>query len=255
MTEVVGIDIGGSGIKGARVDVTSGRLITDRFRVKTPQPSLPEAVADVFAQVVDQAGLTPVVGCTFPAIVQHGIVRSAANVDHSWIGTDGAALFRKRIERPVVLLNDADAAGLAEMRFGAGREESGVVLLLTFGTGIGSALFIDGALVPNTELGHLFMNDGAVAEDEAAARLREENELTWDEWIARVQVYLDHIDRLFSPDLVIFGGGISKNSEQFLPALRTSYRLVPAALRNNAGIVGAALAAYESAAYQSEGIT
>lgn len=245
MPEILGIDIGGSGIKGARVDVASGELVTTRHRIKTPQPSVPAAVAEVVAAVAEESGMTEVVGCTFPAIVQHGIVRSAANVDESWIGTDGAALFSDRLERPVVLINDADAAGLAEMRYGAGKGESGVVLLLTFGTGIGSALFIDGRLVPNTELGHLYTSDGAVAEDVAAARLREDDELTWDEWIDRVQEYLDHIDRLFSPDLVIFGGGISKNSDVFLPRLRTGYRLVPALLRNNAGIAGAALAALE----------
>lgn len=245
MPEVLGIDIGGSGIKGARVDVAGGNLVTERIRIKTPQPSVPEAVAEVVAAVAEECGLTEVIGCTFPAIVQHGVVRSAANVDPAWIGTDGTELFSERLGRSVVVLNDADAAGLAEMRFGAGRGESGVVLLLTFGTGIGSALFVDGRLVPNTELGHLFMSDGSVAEDEAAARLREEEELTWDEWIQKVQAYLDHIDRLFSPDLVIFGGGISKNSDQFLHRLRTGYRLVPAELRNNAGIAGAALAAYE----------
>jgi polyphosphate glucokinase len=242
--KVFGIDIGGSGIKGAPVDVKAGDLATDRYRIKTPQPATPDAVMDVAAKVVRKFKWNGPVGCALPSVVQHGIVYSAANIDPSWIDTDGQALLAERLEMPVHLLNDADAAGLAEMRFGAGRKESGVVLLLTFGTGIGSALFYRGRLVPNTELGHLQFR-GMDAEHYAAARLVEREEMQLDWWAGRVNEYLHYVEVLFSPDLIIFGGGISKRFKDFKQHLSARADLVPAKLRNNAGIVGAALAAYE----------
>jgi polyphosphate glucokinase len=242
--KVFGIDIGGSGIKGAPVDVGAGDLADDRYRIKTPQPATPDAVMDVAAKVVKKFQWKGAVGCALPSVVQHGIVYSAANIDATWIDTDGEALLAERLKMPVHLLNDADAAGLAEMRFGAGRKERGVVLLLTFGTGIGSALFYRGNLVPNTELGHLQFR-GMDAEHYAAARLVEREEMKLDWWAGRVNEYLHYIEVLFTPDLIIFGGGISKRFKDFKKHLVTRADLVPAKLRNNAGIVGAALAAHE----------
>ena len=242
--KVFGIDIGGSGIKGAPVDVDAGDLASDRYRIKTPQPATPDAVMDVAAKVVRKIKWDGAVGCALASVVQHGIVYSAANIDPSWIDTDGQALLAERLEMPVHLLNDADAAGLAEMRFGAGRKEKGVVLLLTFGTGIGSALFYRGQLVPNTELGHLQFR-GMDAEHYAAARLVEREEMKLDWWAGRVNEYLHYVEVLFTPDLIIVGGGISKRFKDFKKHLSTRAELVPAKLRNNAGIVGAALAAHE----------
>ncbi len=240
--EILGIDIGGSGIKGAPVHVDSGELVGKRFRLVTPQPSTPDAVAKVVAQVVQHFNWRGPIGCTFPAVVQHGVVKSAANVDKSWIGTNGQDLFAETTGCPVLLLNDADAAGMAEMIFGAGKDHSGVVIILTFGTGIGSALFVNGILVPNTELGHLEMR-GKDAEQRAAASVRDDKKLSWKDWSERVDEYLALIEKLFSPDLIIFGGGVSKEHAKFFPYLHTQAPLVPAAMFNEAGIVGAARAA------------
>jgi polyphosphate glucokinase len=242
VTGVLGIDIGGSGIKGAVVETASGELLTDRHRIETPQPSTPDAVAEAVTEVVAHHGYEGPVGCTFPAVVRGGVVHTAANVDHSWIGTDADALFTERLGMAVTMLNDADAAGLAEMRFGAGRGHDGMVLLLTFGTEIGSALFVGGRLLPNTELGHLEL-DGVDAEDRAASRWREEEDLTWSEWAERVEHYLEHLELVLSPDLFIIGGGVSRRSERFFSYLDIRTPFVAAHLRNNAGIVGAALAA------------
>ncbi len=240
--EVLGVDIGGSGIKGAPVDTTTGQLLKPRHRIETPQPSTPDAVAEVVAEVVRQFEWNGPVGCTFPAIVQNGVVHSAANVDKSWIGTDGKALLENATGCPIILLNDADAAGIAEMTFGAGKDHRGVVMILTFGTGIGSAIFTEGKLVPNTELGHLIIR-GKDAESRASERAREEHEWGWEAWAKRVNEFLAYTEALFSPDLFVFGGGISKNHKQFFHLLSTRAPLVPAAFRNEAGIVGAALAA------------
>lgn len=239
---VMGIDIGGSGIKGAPVDLERGALAARRHRRATPQPSTPQAVAEVVGQVVASFNWQGPVGVTFPAVVQHGVTLSAANVDKSWVGANAQALFEAATGQPVVVLNDADAAGLAEMRYGAGQGESGLVMMLTFGTGIGSALFIDGVLVPNTELGHLEIG-GRDAEHRAASRIKDEEGLSWKAWARRVNRVLGHMEMLFSPDLIIFGGGISKEHARFFPFLKTRARLVPAQLFNEAGIVGAALAA------------
>jgi polyphosphate glucokinase len=243
--DVLGIDIGGSGIKGNLVDPATGGLTSERHKVLTPQPSKPEAVASVVAEMVEHFGYRGPVGITFPAIVRHGVTLSAANVDAAWIGTDADALFTERTGLPVTVLNDADAAGLAEMVHGAGRGRGGVVLLLTFGTGIGSALFNDGRLVPNTELGHLHYRGSESVEQWAAASAREREGLSWKEWAERVDEYLRHLERLFSPDLFILGGGISRKWEKWGGRLAVATEVTPALLQNEAGIVGAAMAAVE----------
>jgi polyphosphate glucokinase len=241
--DVLGIDIGGSGIKAAPVDVTAGTLTADRVKVATPRPAQPQAIADAVAGLVAGFGWTGQAGITFPGVVTGGVVHSAANLDPAWLGLDAAALFGGMTGLPVVVLNDADAAGLAEMRFGAGRGELGTVLMLTFGTGIGSALFTHGQLVPNTEFGHIEMH-GEDAEKRASEHAREAHDLSWAKWAGRVDEYLRHLEALLSPDLFIIGGGISRRSGKFVPRLTgLRARLVPAALLNDAGIVGAAMAA------------
>ncbi|MEU0084130.1 polyphosphate--glucose phosphotransferase [Streptomyces sp. NPDC006274] len=241
---VFGVDIGGSGIKGAPVDLDRGDLSQERHKVLTPHPSTPDAVADGVAEVVGHFGWTGPVGITFPGVVTGGITRTAANVDKGWIDKDAASLLGERLGGlPVTVLNDADAAGVAEMTFGAGRGRKGTVILLTFGTGIGSALFVDGRLVPNTELGHLELH-GHDAETRASTKAKEDADLTWQHWARRVQKYLAHVEMLFSPELFIVGGGVSRKSEKFLPLIEgVRAEIVPAELQNNAGIVGAAMAA------------
>jgi polyphosphate glucokinase len=242
--QAFGIDIGGSGIKGAVVRTATGELATDRLRIPTPQPSTPDAVGTVVNELVSRVNWSGVVGATFPAVIKHGVARTAANVDPRWIGTDVDAVFRKATGLDVTVLNDADAAGVAEARFGAAAGVKGVVILLTFGTGIGSALFIDGALVPNTELGHLEL-DGYDAETRAAASVKEQQDMSWKKWTGRVQKYMSHVERLFTPDLFVVGGGVSKNSQKWVPLLDLNTPVKPAQLLNNAGIVGAAMAAAE----------
>ncbi|MEL6892270.1 MAG: ROK family protein [Actinomycetota bacterium] len=241
-----GIDIGGTGMKAAVVDLTNGALLTERHRIDTPQPATPEAMAEVVRELVEFHGWGGPVGCAFPAVVRHGIVGSAANIDDSWLDVDADRIFTEALDRHdedgVVMLNDADAAGLAEMRFGVGRGRGGVVMMLTFGTGIGSGLFVDGTLVPNTELGHLEL-DGHVAEHRAAASAKKREDLSWAAWAERVERYLRHLERLFSPDLFIVGGGASKKADRWLDDVRIDTEIVPAELLNNAGIVGAAIRA------------
>jgi len=239
---ILGIDIGGSGIKGALVDIERGALTTLYERIPTPQPSTPDAVADVVAQLVAQFQWNGSVGCTFPAVIKQGVAYSAANVDKGWIGTDGDRLFEQKTGCPFLLINDADAAGIAEIEFGAGKGKSGVVMMLTLGTGIGSALFIDGKLVPNTELGHMEVR-GKEAEHRASDRTREKKKLNWKQWAARVDEVLKRFDALFSPTLFIIGGGVSKKHDKFLPLLTIRTPVVPAQLLNEAGMIGAALAA------------
>lgn len=236
-----GIDIGGSGMKAAVVDLDTGSLLSERRRIPTPRPATPSAMADVLRTLVGQLGWDDALGAAFPAIVQHGVVELAANIDTSWIGVDARQLFTDACGHQVAVVNDADAAGIAEMRFGAGRGHDGVVLVLTFGTGIGSGLFVDGVLVPNTELGHVEL-DGHDAESRASAIVREREGLGWAEWAPRVERYLRHLEMLFSPDLFIVGGGASKVAEAWLPLVDVDTDVVPAQLANNAGIVGAALA-------------
>ncbi|WHM36834.1 polyphosphate--glucose phosphotransferase [Streptomyces sp. BPTC-684] len=241
---VFGVDIGGSGIKGAPVDLERGDLTQERYKVLTPHPATPEAVADGVAEVVGQFGWSGPVGITFPGVVTGNTIRTAANVDKAWIGVDGARLLTDRLGGlPVTVLNDADAAGVAEMSFGAGRGRKGTVILLTFGTGIGSALFLDGRLVPNTELGHLELH-GHDAEKRASTKAKEDEDLTWSHWAHRVQKYLAHVEMLFSPELFIIGGGVSRKADKFLPLIEgIRAEMVPAELQNNAGIVGAAMTA------------
>jgi polyphosphate glucokinase len=243
--QVLGIDIGGTGIKGAPVDVEKGTLTADRYRLLTPKPALPASVADVVVEVVAKFGGDGPVGATFPAVIRGGVAETAANVDKSWIGEDVAKRLGTAVGRKFVVLNDADAAGLAEMRFGAGRNKQGVVMMVTLGTGIGSALFMNGVLVPNTELGHLELG-GKEAEKRASEIVRENKKLSWKKWGSRVDEYLRHLEMLFSPDLFIIGGGISKKATKFFGYLETRAPIVPAQLLNEAGIVGAAVAAVEA---------
>jgi polyphosphate glucokinase len=242
-----GVDIGGSGIKAAPVDLAVGRFAAERVRVPTPQPSTPDAVAEAVAAVVSgfgrDAGEHPI-GVTFPAVIQHGVARTAANVDPAWIGTDVDALLTARLGRPVHVVNDADAAGLAEARFGAARDVPGVVIVTTLGTGIGTALLVDGNLVPNTELGHIEVG-GKDAETRAADSVRELEDLSWTDWARRLQRYFSALENLFWPDLIVVGGGVSKKSEKFLPLLELRTPIVAAGLRNEAGIIGAAVEAAE----------
>lgn len=240
---VLGIDIGGSGIKANLVDVDLGDPLGQRLKVETPQPATPEAVARVVVELVDRFAASGPIGCTFPAVVRHGVALTAANVDSAWIGTDVAALFGEALGRHVVVVNDADAAGLAEMSFGSGRNREGVVICLTFGTGIGSALFTHGVLVPNTEFGHLSFKGYDSVEQWAAASARDRENLSWSEWGKRVDTFLRHLETIFSPDLIILGGGVSRKFDKFEPELSTHCEVKPAMLRNEAGIVGAAMAA------------
>jgi polyphosphate glucokinase len=238
----VGIDVGGSGVKGAPVDVATGELAGERHRSDTPRPANVTNLVETVAAVAAAVGPADRVGITFPGVILDGVVRTAGNLHKSWIGAPGQTLFSEAVGRPVTLLNDADAAGLAEVRYGAGRGERGVVLMLTFGTGIGSALFTGGALVPNTELGHLEL-DGHDAEERASDRARETEDLDWDKWAKRVERYLSHVEALLWPDLIIVGGGVSKRAEKWLPYVDVRTRVVPAELLNHAGIIGAAAAA------------
>ncbi|GII38236.1 polyphosphate--glucose phosphotransferase [Planotetraspora phitsanulokensis] len=237
--EALGIDIGGSGIKGATVDTSAGELTRERLRIPTPEPSTPAAVAAVVRQIIEHFSWTGPVGLTFPGVVLDGVIRTAANVDRSWIGVKGEELFGSG----VALLNDADAAGVAEVAFGAGRGRSGAVLVLTFGTGIGSALFADGRLVPNTEFGHVEIR-GKEAEHRASDHVREKHELSWEKWAEHVQEYLLHMRDLLWPSLIVIGGGVSKKADKFLPLIDLGDTpVVPAVLLNEAGIIGAAMAA------------
>ena len=239
-----GIDFGGSGIKGAPVDLARGEFAADRIRIETPQPATPEAVAEVMRELVVEAGLPAdaPVGVTVPGVVRRGTVLSAANIDRAWIRTDADALFTRTLERSVHVVNDADAAGYAEVRYGAAKDHEGLVIVTTLGTGIGSALVLGGRLLPNTELGHLEI-DGHDAETRAANSVREKHDLSWTEWAERLTVYYRTLEMLFSPDLFVVGGGVSKKADKFLHLIDVRTPMVPAELGNRAGIVGAALLA------------
>lgn len=245
--KAIGIDIGGTGIKGAIVDAKNGTLVGDRVRYETPDGGRPEDVAVVVAKIVRDlkpSRSTLPVGVCFPAVVQHGRTMSAANVSKEWIGLDADGLFENTLQRHVHVLNDADAAGVAEMKFGAGKKRKGLVIMTTLGTGIGTALFMNGELVPNAELGHLEI-DGVDYETKAAYSAKERENLSFDQWAERLQKYYSTLERLFSPDLIIVGGGISKQWEEFLPKLSLRTEIVPALKRNNAGILGAAALAWK----------
>ena len=238
----LGIDIGGSGIKGAPVDLVKGQFAKDRLRCETPKVSSPDAVIEIVAQIAahfaDDTGDSPI-GVTLPAVVTHGVVRTAANIDPAWIGTDVQALLRDRLGRPVTVVNDADAAGVGELHFGAARTVSGLVLMSTLGTGIGSALFYNGVLVPNSELGHLEI-DGRDAERRAASSVKDDKNLSWQEWAERLQRYYSHVENLLWPELIVVGGGVSRKADRFLPLLHLRTPIVAAQLQNSAGIIGAA---------------
>ncbi|MDQ0822266.1 polyphosphate glucokinase [Arthrobacter sp. V4I6] len=246
---IIGIDIGGTGVKGGIVNVEEGEVRGSCLRFATPQPANPDSVGDVVSQIVDELvtgnedlDRTSTVGVTFPGIVQHGISRSAANVDKAFLNFDINSFFTERLRRRVAVINDADAAGLAEARCGAGKGTNGTVLVITLGTGIGSALIFDGNLVPNAELGHLSI-DGFDAEIRASAVARECDRLTWEEYSVRLQRYFSELEFIFSPELIIVGGGISERTDEYLPLLRLRTPITPAKLRNEAGIVGAAIQA------------
>jgi polyphosphate glucokinase len=241
----LGIDIGGSGIKGAPVDPGRGRLTEDRQRIATPQPADVGSVVSVVGALADSFGSAKAVGVTFPGVVVDGVTRTAANLDPSWVDAPAEEFFAAAVGRPVTVLNDADAAGLAEMRFGAGRKQRGVTLMVTFGTGIGTAIFVDGRLVPNTELGHVLLRGGD-AEDYASDRVRETERLDWPVWAARAREYLAHMEALLWPSLIIVGGGVSKKTDNWLHLVKLRTPVVPAELQNHAGIIGAAVAAAEA---------
>jgi polyphosphate glucokinase len=239
--EILGIDIGGTGIKGAPVDTRSGKLLAERYRIETPHPATPSAVAASVGDVARHFAWKGPVSCAMPAVVQRGRIRTAANISKRWLGVNAVERFRAATGCKISVINDADAAGYAEMHFGAGRGQTGLVIMVTLGTGIGTALFINGHLVPNTELGHMEV-DCKEAEKQAAESVRIEKDLSWKKWAKRVDAYLLALHRYFWPDLFIVGGGVSKKHDKFLPRLAVPTRVLPARLRNDAGIIGAALA-------------
>ncbi len=241
---ILGIDIGGSGIKGAPVDTNAGILLAERIRVETPQPATPEAVANGVAEIVRHFKWEGSIGCGYPGVVKHGRTLSAANVDAGWIDLEAEHLLTHKTGCRVTLINDADAAGLAEMRFGAGLNNPNPVMMLTIGTGIGAALFVNGHLVPNLELGHLIIR-GKDAENRASDRIRLEKGLSWKQWARRFNEYLAYLDKLFSPDLYILGGGVSKRFDKYKEFLQANADIVPAKMLNDAGIIGAAMNAVE----------
>ena len=240
--QVLGIDIGGSGIKGGIVDIETGELLGERQRIETPQPATPQAVAETINELVKHFNWSGKIGCGFPAVIQHGVAKTAANIDVTWIGANVQEIITSITRCPTTVVNDADAAGLAEMKFGVGKDINGVVLLLTVGTGIGSALFNDGILVPNTEYGHFYYKD-TVAEKYCADSVRKQLDLGWDEWAKRFNNYLRHLERVINPELFIIGGGVSKKQDKFAHLLSLSTEVKIAQLENNAGIIGAAVSA------------
>jgi polyphosphate glucokinase len=243
LKKVLGIDVGGSGIKGAIINTKTGELLSDRYRIPTPEQAKPDQIADVIKQVVEHFKWTGAIGVGFPAVVQNGIAKTAANIDKSFIGTNIESLISKKTNCRVKVINDADAAGQAEMKFGAGQNNKGVVFLITVGTGIGTVIFTKGKLLPNTELGHIYMNKDREAELFISDATRQKNDLSWKDWAQRFDEYLNYLEQLFWPDLFIVGGGVSKNDAKFKQYLTVKTKIVPAQLLNYAGIIGAALAA------------
>lgn len=243
MAEILGIDVGGTGIKAALVDIESGVFIEEKIKYATPQPSTPSAVADVLNQLIEDFNWKgKVIGCGFPSIIKNNVVHSASNIDKGWIGVNLRDYFLEHCGNNGAFTNDADAAGIAEMKFGEITDKSGTILMLTLGTGIGSGLFVDGKLVPNTELGHLEHKD-SIWEKFASNGARKNLGLNWEEWGKLLNQYINHVDLLFSPDLILLGGGVSKKHEKFLNYIDLKEKVQPASMQNNAGIIGAALAA------------
>lgn len=240
--KILGIDVGGSGIKGAVVDTITGKLLTERHRIPTPQPATPQAMAHAVGQITRHFTWKGKIGCGMPGPIKSGKVLTANNIHKSWIGVEAQSLYSRASGCSVVMINDADAAGLAEMKFGAGKGKNGVVVLITLGTGIGSALFVDGKLLPNSELGQIEIR-GKNAELRASARIRKEKAMKWEKWGKAVNEYLLAVESLVWPDLIIIGGGVSRKAAKFLPLIKTQAKVVPARLRNEAGIIGAALVA------------
>ncbi|MCU1467473.1 MAG: hypothetical protein JWM72_3401 [Actinomycetia bacterium] len=243
---LVGVDVGGSGVKAAIVDLSNGQA-TGRIRVETPQPATPDAVAAAVAGLVQKLPGTGPVGCTLPGVVTDGVLRTAAHIDPSWVGVHASTVFARATGRPCVVLNDADAAGFAEARFGAARDVRGVVLMVTIGTGVGTAVLNDGALVPNSELGHMFV-DGHLADDWVSDATRVGEDLSWKRWAERLDRYLKHLHEIMWPELIVIGGGMAKHADKFLDRLDPGCPVQIARLGNLAGIVGAALAADEHVA-------
>lgn len=243
LREVLGIDFGGSGIKGAPVDTKTGMLLDERFRIPTPNPSTPESVAKTISEIVNHFNWKGGIGVGFPAVIQNGIVRTAANIDKSWIGKNANRLFSDVTKCPVIVVNDADAAGMAEMKWGAGKDNKGVVFLVTVGTGLGTVMFASRRLLPNLEWGHVFLPNGQEAETWASDATRKKLELSWEDWAKRFNDYLCYIEDLVWPDLIIIGGGVSKKLDNFAKYLTIKTKIVPASLMNEAGLIGAAIAA------------
>jgi polyphosphate glucokinase len=244
--KILGIDFGGSGIKGAPINTKSGELLDKRFRIPTPMPATPESVTNTIKEITKHFKWEGPVGLAFPSAVQNGVIMTAANIDKSWIGVNASKLISEKIELPVTVVNDADAAGMAEMKFGAGKGQKGVVLMVTVGTGIGSVLFSQEKLVPNTELGHIYLKTGMDAELFASDAVRQKENLSWDDWAKRFNIYLLEMQRLFWPELIIVGGGVSKKKELFVNHLTVSSKIVMAKAKNEAGMIGAALSARAS---------
>ncbi len=243
---ILGIDFGGSGIKGALVDTKHGVLIADRHRIPTPPPASPKGVSDVIQKIVKHFKWEGPIGLAFPSVIMNGIVKTASNIDKNWIGTNASELIIKTTGLPTYVVNDADAAGMAEMKFGAGKGKKGSVVLITVGTGIGTAFFTKGKLVHNTELGHIYLKSGMEAEDFTSDAVRENEELEWEVWAKRFNMYLLEMEKLFWPELIIIGGGVSKKPEKFLKQLTIHTKIVMAKAKNEAGIIGAALAIREN---------
>ncbi len=237
--DILGIDIGGSYIKGAVIDIETGVLSSDFSQIATPQPATPQNVIESIGQLVESVDWSGIIGCGFPAVIRSGVALTAANIDTDWIGCNVQQLLEHATACPCAVINDADAAGLAEVKFGAGRGQTGSIMMLTLGTGIGSALFNCGQLFPNLELGQLMIG-GMAAEEYTSAATRARENLSWEEWSARLNFFLGHVERLFSPELIVVGGGVSEQADRFFPYLKIQAELVPAQLQNRAGIVGAA---------------
>jgi polyphosphate glucokinase len=241
--EVLGIDIGGSGIKGTIVNINTGEFVTERKRIETPQPATPEVIAETIKKIVDHFNWTGKIGCGFPAVIQNGLIKTASNIDKSCIGVNANKLFSKTTGRKVSVFNDADVAGYAELKFGKVKDFKGLAIFLTIGTGIGSALFYRGKLIPNTEFGHVFMRNKLIAEHYTSDAIRKKEDLSWKAWGKRFNEYLEYIEKLINPELIILGGGTSKKFEKFSDQINIKTPIEPAQLLNQAGIVGAALLA------------